>query len=121
MATILVPIDFFSPAPPFGPKTRFFYPMGTPLSNNSGGDWFTSRTSVCSLFSVAYVDLAESILSQLRQLFETLCGDDTPMVRRAASGKLGEFAAAIYAKSKGTFSFLTISPFAERIRTEHLE
>ena len=29
------------------------------------------------------------------------------MVRRAASGKLGEFAAAIYAKSKGTFLALS--------------
>jgi hypothetical protein len=28
----------------------------------------------------------------LRVLFRNLCQDDTPMVRRAASGKLGEFA-----------------------------
>ena len=72
-----------------------------------GGDWFTSRTSVCSLFSVAYVDLSEATLQQLRQLFSTLCEDDTPMVRRAASGKLGEFAAAIFEKSKGTIQFST--------------
>ena len=27
--------------------------------------------------------------------FRNLCGDDTPMVRRAAAGKLGEFAKAV--------------------------
>ena len=66
-----------------------------------GGDWFTSRTSVCSLFSVAYSDLSTQILDDLRSQFGTLCEDDTPMVRRAASGKLGEFATAIHQKSQG--------------------
>ena len=32
------------------------------------------------------------IVVELRELFRNLCQDDTPMVRRAASGKLGEFA-----------------------------
>ena len=27
--------------------------------------------------------------------FRNLCGDDTPMVRRAAAGKLGEFAKVV--------------------------
>merc|ERR1711970_1466071 len=52
---------------------KHFIPL---IKRLAGGDWFTSRTSVCALFSVAYVDLAESLLSQLRQLFDTLCGDD---------------------------------------------
>ena len=69
-----------------------------------GGDWFTSRTSVCSLFSVAYSDLSTQILDDLRSQFGTLCEDDTPMVRRAASGKLGEFATAIHQKSQGKLS-----------------
>lgn len=29
------------------------------------------------------------------RVFRSLCGDDTPMVRRAAASKLGEFAKAI--------------------------
>ena len=57
---------------------------------------------------MAYVDLSEATLQQLRQLFSTLCEDDTPMVRRAASGKLGEFAAAIFEKSKGMIQFSTL-------------
>lgn len=31
-------------------------------------------------------------LVSLCRLFRNLCADDTPMVRRAAAGKLGEFA-----------------------------
>ena len=31
----------------------------------------------------------------MRAQFRNLCQDDTPMVRRAASGKLGEFAKAV--------------------------
>jgi hypothetical protein len=34
--------------------------------------------------------------AELRVLFRNLCQDDTPMVRRAASGKLGEFAKVPY-------------------------
>ena len=64
------------------------------------GDWFTSRTSVCALFPIAYASL-ENNHAQLRELFGNLCRDDTPMVRRAASGKLGEFAAAINSAESG--------------------
>ena len=56
------------------------------------GDWFTSRTSACGLFSVAYPRTSSAIKAELRQHFQQLCGDDTPMVRRAAASKLGEFA-----------------------------
>lgn len=34
-------------------------------------------------------------LSFVRRHFRNLCGDDTPMVRRAVAGKLGEFAKVI--------------------------
>ena len=34
----------------------------------------------------------------LRAQFRNLCQDDTPMVRRAASGKLGEFAKVVEAE-----------------------
>ena len=53
------------------------------------GEWFTSRTSACGLFSVAYGQAKDSTKQELRQLFRSLCGDDTPMVRRAAASKLG--------------------------------
>ena len=35
------------------------------------------------------------ILADLRSQFRNLCQDDTPMVRRAASSKLGEFAKVV--------------------------
>lgn len=59
------------------------------------GDWFTSRTSACGLFSVCYSRVTASVKADLRSQFRNLCQDDTPMVRRAASGKLGEFAKVV--------------------------
>ncbi|XP_078593601.1 serine/threonine-protein phosphatase 2A 65 kDa regulatory subunit A beta isoform-like isoform X2 [Branchiostoma floridae x Branchiostoma japonicum] len=56
------------------------------------GDWFTSRTSACGLFSVPYPRVSSTVKAELRTNFRNLCGDDTPMVRRAAAGKMGEFA-----------------------------
>ena len=79
------------------------------------GEWFTSRTSACGLFSVAYASVSEQHKKDLREYAHTLhtipssmlisplsplpplpaswfCklgSDDTPMVRRAAAGKLG--------------------------------
>ncbi|XP_072125729.1 serine/threonine-protein phosphatase 2A 65 kDa regulatory subunit A beta isoform-like [Mobula birostris] len=59
------------------------------------GDWFTSRTSACSLFSVCYPRVSSSVKTELRQLFHSLCSDDTPVVRQAAASKLGEFAKVV--------------------------
>lgn len=59
------------------------------------GEWFTSRTSACGLFSVCYPRVPASVKSDLRNLFRQLCQDETPMVRRAAAGKLGEFAKVV--------------------------
>lgn len=69
-----------------------FVPLVKRLSQ---GDWFTSRTSACGLFSVAYPRTSSTIKTELRQNFEQLCKDDTPMVRRAAASKLGEFATVV--------------------------
>lgn len=41
-------------------------------------------------FLIIYFSIAE-----LRNFFRNLCQDDTPMVRRAAAGKLGEFAKVV--------------------------
>merc|ERR1719400_838867 len=59
------------------------------------GEWFTSRTSACGLFVVCYPRVSTAVKADLRGQFRKLCQDDTPMVRRAASGKLGEFAKAV--------------------------
>ncbi|KJH48794.1 HEAT repeat protein [Dictyocaulus viviparus] len=67
----------------------YFIPM---LKRLATGDWFTSRTSACGLFSVAYPRVSPAIKAELRSLFRQLCRDDTPMVRRAAASKLGDFA-----------------------------
>lgn len=59
------------------------------------GDWFTSRTSACGLFSVCYPRVSQVVKAELRANFRKLCQDETPMVRRAAASKLGEFAKVV--------------------------
>lgn len=59
------------------------------------GDWFTSRTSACGLFSVCYPRVTQPVKAELRANFRKLCQDETPMVRRAAANKLGEFAKVV--------------------------
>jgi serine/threonine-protein phosphatase 2A regulatory subunit A len=61
---------------------HFYLPMTKRLST---GDWFTSRTSACSLFAPVYPKSNAIIQEELRKLFAQLCKDDTPMVRRAAA------------------------------------
>uniref|UniRef100_A0A665UMV2 Serine/threonine-protein phosphatase 2A 65 kDa regulatory subunit A beta isoform n=1 Tax=Echeneis naucrates TaxID=173247 RepID=A0A665UMV2_ECHNA len=59
----------------------------------ASGDWFTSRTSACGLFSVCYPRVSSTVKGFMY---------DTPMVRRAAASKLGEFAKVLeldYVKS----------------------
>ncbi|CAL7944388.1 unnamed protein product [Xylocopa violacea] len=56
------------------------------------GDWFTSRTSACGLFSVCYPRVNPTVKAGLRNHFRSLCQDDTPMARRSAASHLGEFA-----------------------------
>lgn len=55
----------------------------------SSGDWFTSKTSACGLFAVAYRRSSEEHRKELRSLFFALCRDETPMVRRAAATHFG--------------------------------
>ncbi|KRX81677.1 Serine/threonine-protein phosphatase 2A 65 kDa regulatory subunit A alpha isoform [Trichinella sp. T6] len=61
----------------------------------AAGDWFTARTSACGLFSVVYPRVSPAVKTELRTLFRNLCKDDTPMVRRAAASKFGEFAKVV--------------------------
>ena len=60
------------------------------LKRLAEGDWFTSRVSACALFATAYTRVAApSHRKELREMYITLCNDDTPMVRRAAASNLG--------------------------------
>ncbi|XP_066229494.1 serine/threonine-protein phosphatase 2A 65 kDa regulatory subunit A beta isoform isoform X2 [Saccopteryx leptura] len=45
----------------------------------ASGDWFTSRTSACGLFSVCYPRASNAVKAEIRQHFRSLCSDDTPM------------------------------------------
>lgn len=65
-----------------------FIPMVLALASS---DWFPGRVSACSLFSKAY-EKAGSHKEELRKKFLELCNEDTPIVRRAGSSMLGEFA-----------------------------
>lgn len=58
--------------------------------------WFTSRVSAAFLFASMYPKVgAPDAAKELRGSFDTLCHDDTPMVRRAAAKNLGSFAATV--------------------------
>ena len=65
-----------------------FIPLVLKLATS---DWFPGRVSACSLFSKAY-EKAGSQKDELRKRFLELCNEDTPIVRRTGSSKLGEFA-----------------------------
>jgi len=69
-----------------------FVPLIRRLAN---GDWFTTRVSACGLFSCCYPFVTDQLQEELRSLFNTLCNDDTPMVRKAAYQNLGEFASNV--------------------------
>ena len=62
------------------------------LQRLATGEWFTSRVSACGLFACAYRRAAPAHRAELRAMYRELCGDDTPMVRRAAASNLGRFA-----------------------------
>jgi len=55
-------------------------------------DWFTSRISVCSLFSVTSPKVSPAKRQELLKIYFRLCSDDTPMVRRQAANVLGAVA-----------------------------
>jgi serine/threonine-protein phosphatase 2A regulatory subunit A len=48
-------------------------------------DFFTARVSACLLFPRAYEYADVDQKANLRKVFVTICGDETPMVRRAAA------------------------------------
>uniref|UniRef100_A0A0X3NIC8 Serine/threonine-protein phosphatase 2A regulatory subunit A alpha isoform n=2 Tax=Schistocephalus solidus TaxID=70667 RepID=A0A0X3NIC8_SCHSO len=56
------------------------------------GDWYSSRASACGLFAVIYPRVNEATKLSILEMAKTLATDDTPMVRRALAGVLGELA-----------------------------
>ena len=58
----------------------------------SSGDWFTSRTSACGLYTPVYALLSQNtrLQEELKKGYALLCNDDTPMVRRAAATNLSK-------------------------------
>jgi len=54
-------------------------------------DFFAARGSACALFPTAYRYASDSQKTGLRKIYNTLCVDDTPMVRRAAAHKMRDF------------------------------
>jgi serine/threonine-protein phosphatase 2A regulatory subunit A len=60
-----------------------------------GGEWFTARVSACSLFHIAYPSAPDLLRAELRSVYNQLCHDDMPMVRRSAALNLGKFAATV--------------------------
>ncbi|PSR91184.1 Serine/threonine-protein like [Actinidia chinensis var. chinensis] len=59
------------------------------------GEWFTARVSACGLFHIAYPSASEMLKTELRSVYNQLCQDDMPMVRRSAATNLGKFAATV--------------------------
>jgi serine/threonine-protein phosphatase 2A regulatory subunit A len=67
-----------------------------PLVKRLGaGEWFTARVSACGLFHIAYPSAPELLRAELRSVYNQLCHDDMPMVRRSAASNLGKFAATV--------------------------
>jgi serine/threonine-protein phosphatase 2A regulatory subunit A len=69
-----------------------FVPLLKRLAN---GDWFTTRVSATGLFASAYPLVSDPLQTELRSLFNNLCNDDTPMVRKAAFHQLGKFSSSL--------------------------
>ena len=61
----------------------------------ANGDWFTTRVTSTELFTPVYPAVNEQTQTELRALFNNLCNDDTPMVRKAAFIALSSLAGVL--------------------------
>ena len=71
--------------------------MVSTLQRLAAGEWFTARVSACGLFHIAYPSAPDLLKTELRSIYNQLCQDDMPMVRRSAATNLGKFAATVEA------------------------
>jgi len=63
------------------------------ITRLSGSPWFATRVSAAGIVPSTYGAATDAGLQdELRKIFKTLCGDETPMVRRASYLRLAEFA-----------------------------
>lgn len=83
----------------------------------ANGDWFTTRVSACGLFPGVYSFVQEQLQEELRSLFNNLCNDDTPMVRKAAYQNLGGFASNVQKQ----FFKTDILPILKALSTDDMD
>jgi serine/threonine-protein phosphatase 2A regulatory subunit A len=62
-----------------------FVPMIKRLSSE---EWFTPKSSACSIFHIAFSRSSNEIQQELIAIYKSFCSDETPMVRRAAATHL---------------------------------
>jgi len=74
------------------------------LEDLADKEWFTARISAASLLASAYPKLTNVQQDSFLRYFESLCKDDTPMVRRVAAQKLGDMLRSVVS-AKGRQSF----------------
>jgi len=84
-------------------------------------DFFTARVSACALFPTVYRWAPASEKANLRQAYNAICADDTPMVRRAAAHKMKEFVSVcdkqdIINDMMGTYKLLSQEDTQDTIR-----
>lgn len=91
-----------------------FVPLLKRLAN---GDWFTTRVSACGLFAASYPHCPEPIQAEFRSLFNNLCNDDTPMVRKAAFQNLGKFALVLQRQ----FFKSDVYPIVKAVSTDEMD
>lgn len=66
-----------------------FVPLVMELINE---EWFTGRLTAALLIPTAYPKATPKQKEKLRSFYHKLCHDEMPMVRKAAAGKIGNFA-----------------------------
>jgi serine/threonine-protein phosphatase 2A regulatory subunit A len=59
------------------------------VSGLVAGEWFTNRISACAILPMIYPRLNPALQGEIRQLYQALSADDTPMVRKAAFAATG--------------------------------
>jgi len=75
-------------------KKEYVLPLIQRLSTDIG---WASRVSACGLYIILYGKLEATSQSTVKTLFEKLCVDDMPMVRRAAATHLGALTQSVSA------------------------
>ncbi|XP_070024758.1 serine/threonine-protein phosphatase 2A 65 kDa regulatory subunit A beta isoform-like isoform X2 [Nicotiana sylvestris] len=66
-----------------------------PLLKKLADKEWTAQSSSCGLFHIAYPNATEPLREELRTLYNQLCHNETPLVRKAAAKNLGKFAETV--------------------------